>query len=135
MKKLMSVLLILGSLLINQAAFARDEPLVDPGTQTVFAGNTDIERLKTAIRAGARVHNWNITREEPEQFRMTVTSRGKYSAIVDVKIVDAQSVQIVYVDSMNLNYGVRDGQPVIHPTYNRWVNNLLQAIRFGANTL
>jgi hypothetical protein len=35
---------------------------------------------------------------------------------------------VKYADSVNMNYRVEGGTPVIHPSYNQWVDQLIQAI-------
>jgi hypothetical protein len=40
----------------------------------------------------------------------------------------AKSYSIKYVDSTNLHYSQEGGKTLIHPNYNKWMNNLRQAI-------
>lgn len=71
---------------------------------------------------------WNISEEGDGRLKGKLVVRGKHTAIVDI-LYSATRLSIRYRDSTNLNYEKdRDGRDMIHPNYNRWVNDLLRAI-------
>jgi len=59
--------------------------------------------------------------------------RGTYRVrthMVAVDIVPGQGTfSIKYADSADMKYAVEGGTPVIHPFYNRWVDELIESIR------
>ena len=85
-----------------------------------------LEAVKKAIVVGGASKGWWIVQESPGSVRLSVNAR-QHSATIDVSYgLDAYSIK--YVSSENLDYAVRDGVETIHPTYNRWLRNLIQAI-------
>jgi hypothetical protein len=131
--KIIRNLLILASavafLPISAAHAARTAPMVT--LENVAATSVDgkpltAEQVKKAIISGAASKQWIASVEGPNTIRATHT-RGRHSAVVDI-VYTANSYSIRYVNSVDLNYGGRDGGQIIHPTYNNWVNNLRQAI-------
>lgn len=108
------------------------------------------DQVRTAISAAALSRKWEIAKS-PSQEVITATLhvRGKHTAVVTIPY-STEKFSVKYQNSINLNYGIADaspapapassiahvlssssqgGQPVIHPFYNRWVQDLLQAIR------
>ncbi|MDR1888374.1 MAG: hypothetical protein LBQ81_03185 [Zoogloeaceae bacterium] len=70
--------------------------------------------------------------ETPAVLRLNLNIRDKHLLTIDVNIKD-NSVDVVYVDSENLNYEkLSDGQELIHPKYNDWVKILLRTARAAA---
>ena len=52
----------------------------------------------------------------------------KHTAVVTVTY-SPQSFGIAYESSVNLDFEDRGVQRLIHPNYNKWVHNLLEAIQ------
>ena len=79
---------------------------------------------RVVIRSGAATDpGWEIKKAAPGHIICTLYS-GSDMAQVDI-YYDARSYTIKYKDSFNLSY---DGR-VIHKYYNRWVQNLADAIK------
>jgi hypothetical protein len=51
-----------------------------------------------------------------------------HTVIVDI-VPGPDSYSVRYADSINMKYGVENGSPVIHPFYNKWVDELIDSIR------
>jgi hypothetical protein len=84
------------------------------------------EAVKKAIVVGGASKGWRLAQESPGSVRLSINVR-QHSATIDIGYsLDAYSIK--YVSSENLDYAVRDGVETIHPTYNRWLRNLIQAI-------
>jgi hypothetical protein len=93
----------------------------------------NLEQVRKAIIAGAATRQWSATVQPGNVVQLTY-SRGKHSAVVNVKY-SVKTYSINYVDSTDLNYGADGAHPVIHPTYNGWINNLRQSIDVQLKTM
>jgi hypothetical protein len=129
----MKILRILLSLALLAAAFpagaARTAALLNYEELPVQSSDgkpLGLEQIRKAIISGAATRQWAASVQPGNVVQLTY-SRGKHTAVVRVKY-SAKTYSINYVDSTDLNYSMEGGKPVIHPTYNSWINNLRQAI-------
>ena len=53
--------------------------------------------------------------------------RNKHTIVVNISVA-ADTYSVKYQSSINMNYAVVDGRPVIHPNYNKWVQTLVDGI-------
>ncbi|MDR3087050.1 MAG: hypothetical protein LBU45_03770 [Azoarcus sp.] len=91
-----------------------------------------VQKTHDAIVKGAQARKWQVTQDTPTTVRLRLNVRNKHFVTVDAKIKGG-NVDIVYVDSENMNYGkLSDGQEIIHPKYNSWVKYLLKSARNAA---
>jgi hypothetical protein len=74
------------------------------------------------IFAGKR-YNWEFS-GGPDQLIATTSWNNKHSISVDI-LYTADHYSIRYRDSKNMNYDPHNGEPVIHPEYNRRVKQLI----------
>lgn len=82
------------------------------------------DQVRKAILNGSLPFGWVLVADKPGSLDLSYTKQGGgHMAVVRIDY-DAQSYQINYVSSVNLNY--EPGQ--IHPTYNGWVRNLTTRI-------
>jgi hypothetical protein len=86
------------------------------------------ERVKQAILAGAAAKGWTIAQQADGKIQATLVVRNKHTVVVLISYTP-QKYSLTYKDSINMNYGERNGEPVIHPFYNTWVQDLKDAIR------
>jgi hypothetical protein len=107
-------------------AQAREVPLVEMG-RVVLTTASGQDAVRAAIVAGGASHGWVVTQEEPGKLTLKYNKQGKLEVVLDV-LFDAKGYEIKYVDSKNLNYAKTAEGTMIHPTYNRWVANLVKAI-------
>lgn len=114
-------------------------PIIDRPDVAVVTGSgkpASLEDVKKAIinggAAGAR--KWDIVATANGQ-----SLRGTYKVRTHVIMVDivptAASFSVKYADSVNMKFKVEDGTPLIHPFYNRWVDELLESIRLEMRKL
>lgn len=103
-------------------------PLIEPARIELAASsaNADVEAVKNAIVVGGAVLNWTVVSSEPGKLRLQFSKQGKHIVVVDATY-DATGYQLKYVSSTNMKYEETDG-PVIHPFYNKWVDNLIHSI-------
>lgn len=116
----------------SSTSMAREAPLKDPGKiELAIAGDqaaSSAAKVRSALVLAGTARGWTVVGDQPGRLTLSFNKADKHRATVAVSY-DARSFEIRYVDSHNLNYGQRDGQPMIHPNYNRWVNNLAQDTR------
>ncbi len=121
----------------TSVAYGRDEPLVEPGRIALTAadgkprGAADVRAM---IIAGGRKLGWSVDADIPGKLTLQHSKGSKHEVVVDA-VYDNQGYELKYVSSVNMNYSkAEDGKAEIHPTYNRWVANLIAAIGSASAT-
>jgi len=133
MKRLAQTLFLAGALLAAQAAFARGGvPLVERPSEPIVTGSgktVNAEAFKKAVmNAGAAV-KWEVAPgADGKSLRATYRVQNKHTVMVDI-VPGPETFAVKYADSVNMNYVVQNGAPVIHPSYNKWVGQLVDSIR------
>jgi hypothetical protein len=69
-----------------------------------------------------------VNDKAPGKMDATLTVRGKHTVIVLITY-STTAFSINYVDSTDMKYGMKNGEPSIHPYYNDWVKELEDAIK------
>ena len=120
-------ILMLAALLISTSVIARAPPvpLVDPPVVAVPEATAAAVVEKAIIGSGVR-RGWTVIERQPGAVTLRYSPRG-FSVTVKVSY-DAKGVNVRYADSYDMEYGNQGGHAVIHPNYNRWVNNLAHDI-------
>ena len=102
------------------------------------------EQFKKAVQTAAASHSWTVAQTADGKLLATLVVRNKHTVTVEIAYaIDKYSLH--YKDSVNMNYAASarstragpgspnsvdgNGQPVIHPNYNKWVQTLRDAIR------
>ncbi|MDR3159867.1 MAG: hypothetical protein LBU11_12895 [Zoogloeaceae bacterium] len=101
--------------------------------EVIVAGNVQDAQGKTraAIIESAKKHKWKVVEDKPSRLRLQLDIR-RHRLIIAVA-VKGGSVDIDYVDSVNLNYEKdAKGNESIHPNYNGWIRRLLKTARRSA---
>jgi hypothetical protein len=128
-KIIRTLLVLLAAALAASTAHARGAPIQnydDLPIATADGKPLTAEQVKNAIIASGGRSRWTASVQPGNVVRMTYSPRG-HVAVVDVAYT-AKTYSIRYADSSNLNYAADGKSGVIHPNYNKWVNNLRQAI-------
>jgi hypothetical protein len=116
------------------AAWASAQPLIEPDRiqllQGVSANAGDPASIHQAILEGAAQRSWRVKQDTPGKMTL-VAQTQTHIATVDV-IYDGSGFQIRYQGSVDMDYAVEEGHPVIHPRYNRWISTLGNEIRRSA---
>ena len=113
------------------AALARNTALMDPGQITLTAPvgqAASAAKVRHAIVLAGMARGWTIVEEQPGRLKLNFNKGNKHRATIEVRY-DERSFGIRYLESYNLDYALKDGQVLIHPNYNRWVNNLAHDTR------
>lgn len=93
-----------------------------------------LSQAKTAITAAAVAKGWVVNDKGPGKMTATLTVREKHTVVVLITYT-ATSFSINYVDSTDMKYGIRHGEPSIHPFYNDWVKQLEETIEIEIQAL
>jgi hypothetical protein len=101
------------------------------------------EQVKQAITLAATSKNWTVNVSADGSILATLVVRNKHTVVVKIDY-DTSKYSINYNDSKNMKYGIIDVQPTItssntdqshngqgeiHPFYNKWVQELKDAIQ------
>lgn len=93
-----------------------------------------LNQVKKAIVAAAAVKGWTIEDKGLGKMTATLTVRQKHTVVVLITYTTT-SFSINYVDSTDMKYGMKHGEPSIHPYYNDWVKELEQTIQVEISAL
>ena len=91
-------------------------------------------QVRQAIHNAAGLKQWALSEPQPGRMIATLQVRGKHTVVTEISY-SASRYSLTYKDSVNMKYGQRDGQAVIHPFYNRWVGTLNEDIRFALSRI
>ena len=94
---------------------------------TTTSKKPTLDRVKKAILTATETKGWVVNDKGPGKMDATLTVRGKHTIIVLITYTTS-SFSINYVDSIDMKYGVKHGEPSIHPFYNDWVKELEETI-------
>jgi hypothetical protein len=124
---LRKLLLVVALAFFSMTAEARHgaTTLLDPPPLAIPAGVTAVDVEKSILTSGIK-RNWTVVDKKPGAIVLQYAAR-EFWVKVTVKY-DAHAVSIGYLDSSNLEYSNSGGAAMIHPNYNRWVNNLAHDI-------
>lgn len=88
-----------------------------------------LAQMKQAIQSAAAAKEWDVADQGPGRMLATLHVRGKHTVVTEITY-SPEKFSVVYKDSTNMKYSPGpDGKGVIHPFYNRWVQDLKEAIR------
>lgn len=94
---------------------------------TTTSKKPTLAQVKKAILTATETKGWIVNDKGPGKMDATLTVRGKHTVIVLITY-STTSFSINYVDSTDMKYGIKNGEPSIHPFYNTWVQELEEAI-------
>jgi hypothetical protein len=86
-----------------------------------------VDAVKQAIRTAAAAKSWAVT-PDGDALTATLVVRNKHTVVVGIT-VSGDKYSLQFKDAVNMNVTERDGLKLIHPFYNRWVQELNEAIR------
>ena len=131
-KLLGCIVLIVGFLFATGASAQRQPvPIVDHENVQFTTGKGSalpIDSVKQIITtgAGAGKRVWTVSSLEGNRLLATYNVRT-HSISVNISYTD-KAYSIKYANSVNMKYEVLNGVKVIHPFYNRWVDELMSSI-------
>ncbi|MBI2769171.1 MAG: hypothetical protein HYX47_06090 [Burkholderiales bacterium] len=126
------VLAALSAVSLHAAAQRAPVPVMNFENIPVSAA-ASADKVKQAIQSAATARQWEVREEAPGRMVATLHVRGKHTVVTDI-LYSPTSFSLKYRDSVNMKYSPgADGRGMIHPFYNRWVEDLKEAIRANIN--
>lgn len=129
--KLMATILLALALAAAPAVAREPVPIINYDNVPIVSTSGKVPRLeqvKQTIQAAGQAKGWSIAFQADGKSLATLIVRSKHTIVVEI-IYTAEQYSMQYKDSTNMKFGERDGGKVIHPFYNRWVQDLKEAIR------
>lgn len=132
-RKQLLIVCVLG-LITSLPAVAREPvPIINHEKIEIITGTGNpptTSQVAQAIKTAAAYdpNRWEISDSGDGKLEARTLVRNKHTVIVEIPYTTT-SYGVLYKDSSNMKYDVRDGTPVIHPFYNRWVDSLIGNIR------
>lgn len=93
-----------------------------------------LEQVQQAITAAATGKQWALAKQADGTFLATRVVRGKHTIVTTVTFTPDQ-YSVTYHSSDNMKFEMYDGKPHIHPNYNVWARELVDAIRIELSKL
>ncbi len=93
-----------------------------------------LEQVQQAITAAATGKQWALAKQADGSFLATRVVRGKHTIVATVAFTTDQ-YSVVYHSSDNMKFEMYNGTPYIHPNYNVWARELVDAIRIELSKL
>jgi len=125
-------LLIAAAMSLDANAQRQPVPIVDHenvAAVTASGKGASADQVKAAFRAAGAKLQWEMSDAGNDKLRGTLIVRNKHTIIIEVSYGD-NKYSVKYLNSVNMKYGIGpEGEPVIHPFYNRWVDQLLGGVR------
>ncbi len=114
------------------AEAARQQPIMEFENQTWVRadGKTlPMEQVKTAVLMGIQDKGWSIEEWTDGVVTAKILVRGKHTVVISITYY-TNHFSLYYKDSDKMMYKEKeDGTKVIHKNYNRWAEQLVNAIR------
>lgn len=111
----------------------------DLPVSTMSGASPTADQVRQAIEAAAMARDWEVREVAPGQLVASLLVRNKHQVSADISYSPV-AYSIRYRDSVNMKYKAGDAASgkalgVIHPFYNRWVDDLNHAIRLSIGKL
>ena len=130
--KLVKTLWLVCALFVSGAVFARTpEPIVNyPNVAIAAASGKSLSADDTQklIRTVGAARGWVIAEAADGKLLAKKSWNNKHTIVAEIAF-SAGTYSITYRDSVAMNYGETNGVPVIHPHYNKFVREFVDAIR------
>ena len=137
MRTVASLVVLLGLMIAASSAHGRGSvPIIEHRDLPVKTGSgaaVSAEQVGAAIAAALDTAKaemnfpWKREPTGPNAVLATLQVRGKHTIKVEISW-SADKYSALYKDSIDMNYKVKKDGPVIHPFYNKWVDELLASI-------
>lgn len=138
MRAIASLVVLLGLMIATSTAFGRGSvPIIehrDLPVKTSGGAAVSAEQVGAAIAAALDTAKaemnfpWKREPAGPNAVLATLQVRGKHTIKVEISW-SADKYSVLYKDSIDMNFETTKKKgPVIHPFYNKWVDELLTSI-------
>ncbi len=110
------------------------ENFTNQAVATASGKKPTLEQVHDAIGRAAASKGWAVAKQADGQLLATRLVKGKHTIVTTISFTpDAYSV--LYHSSENMKYETYRGVPYIHPNYNVWARELVEAIRLELSKL
>ncbi len=106
----------------------------DQAVGTASGKKPTLEQVAQAITAAATSKQWAVAKQADGSLLATRVVKGKHTIVATVSFTP-ERYSVLYHSSDNMNYQVLNGVPSIHPNYNVWARELVEAIRVEVSKL
>lgn len=93
-----------------------------------------LNQMREAIARGCLTRQWRVTEVDPNTIEASITVGGTHHVVVTIPFSPSH-YEIKYKSSAEMGYKMKDGVPVIHPNYNKWVHRLDNSIQIEIGAL
>jgi hypothetical protein len=111
--------------LLPLSAFARSSAFTDPDPVPVPA-KLSVADVEKAVKGALTGYRWTIKPAGSGKLEALYTSRD-LMAKISVSY-NSKEITIKYLDSSGLDYQAEGDKRSIHPTYQRWISNLVKSM-------
>jgi hypothetical protein len=135
--KLISLIFVCAAFFSSNVLARASVPVINIENALITTGSSKtptLAQVKQSIVQAAAVQNWQISETADGKLNATLVVRGKHHMMIDIPYTTTH-YSLVYKSSVNLNYDVQEGTPVIHPNYNKWVQTFSNSIRLELSKL
>lgn len=93
-----------------------------------------VEQVAQAITAAATGKQWAVAKQADGSFLATRVVKGKHTVVSTISF-SSEAYSVTYHSSDNMRFEMHEGVPHIHPNYNVWARELVEAIRLEVSKL
>lgn len=135
-----TVLLAVVSAIVVSAfpAYARSPvPVVNFANEAVATASGSkptLAQVREAIIKGGATKDWALAKQAEDQFLATRVIKGKHTIVATISFT-AEQYSVTYHSSDNMKFTMLNGVPYVHPNYNVWARELVEAIRLEISKL
>jgi hypothetical protein len=106
----------------------------DQPVATATGAKPTAAQVRDAVMKAAASKDWALAKQSDDQFVATRVIKGKHTIVTTISF-SAEKYSVTYLSSENMKFQEFDGVPYIHPNYNVWARELVEAIRLEISRL
>ena len=106
----------------------------DQAVATASGGKPTAAQVRDAISQAAASKEWALAKQSDDQFVATRVIKGKHTIVTTISF-SAEKYSVMYLSSENMKFQMFNDAPYIHPNYNVWARELVEAIRLEISKL
>ncbi len=106
----------------------------DQPVATASGAKPTLDQVREAIVKAAASKDWALARQADDRFGATRVIKGKHTIVTTISF-SPEKYSVAYASSDNMKYQLVEGVPYIHPNYNVWARELVDAIRLELSKL
>jgi hypothetical protein len=129
----LALLTVIAALLVSTSPASARSPVMaenfpDQPVGTASGAKPTLDQVREAIVKAAASKDWALAKQANDRFVATRVIRGKHTIVSTISF-SAEKFSVTYQSSENMKAEVLNGHQFIHPNYNVWARELVDAIR------